>query len=57
LLEHARLAQWDILEFSRNSKHKSPGFPDGYWPKTPGKRPSRRMIRHGTTACISFSTI
>ena len=36
LLEHARIAQWDILEFSRNAKHVSPGFPEGYWPKTPG---------------------
>lgn len=36
LLEHARLAQWDILEFSRNPKHVSPNFPAGYWPKTPG---------------------
>ena len=35
LLEHARLAQWDILEFSRNPKHVSPPFPAGYWPKTP----------------------
>jgi hypothetical protein len=36
LLEHARIAQWDILEFSRDAKHVSPGFPEGYWPKTPG---------------------
>jgi len=35
LLEHVRIAQWDILEFSRNPKHVSPGFPEGYWPKTP----------------------
>ena len=35
LLEHARLAQWDILEFSRNPKHVSPEFPAGYWPKSP----------------------
>ena len=35
LLEHVRLAQWDILEFSRNPKHVSPSFPGGYWPKTP----------------------
>jgi uncharacterized damage-inducible protein DinB len=35
LLEHMRIAQWDILEFSRNAKHKSPSWPDGYWPKTP----------------------
>ena len=34
LLEHLRLAQWDILEFSRNSKHVSPPWPAGYWPKT-----------------------
>lgn len=32
LLEHMRLAQWDILEFSRNSKHVSPKWPEGYWP-------------------------
>ena len=35
LLEHLRLAQWDILEFSRNPKHVSPAWPDGYWPKSP----------------------
>jgi DinB superfamily len=33
LLEHLRLAQWDILEFSRNAKHKSPKWPEGYWPE------------------------
>jgi hypothetical protein len=32
LLEHMRIAQWDILEFSRNAKHVSPKFPEGYWP-------------------------
>jgi hypothetical protein len=32
LLEHMRLCQWDILEFSRNAKHVSPKFPEGYWP-------------------------
>jgi hypothetical protein len=34
-MEHVRIAQRDILEFSRNPKHVSPGFPEGYWPKTP----------------------
>ena len=34
LLEHLRIAQWDILEFSRNRDHVSPPFPDGYWPET-----------------------
>ena len=33
LLEHLRIAQWDILEFSRNPKHQSPKWPEGYWPK------------------------
>src|ERR1700682_5939772 len=34
LLEHMRLAQWDILDFSRDSKHVSPPWPEGYWPKS-----------------------
>ena len=33
LLEHMRIAQWDILEFSRNRKHVSPDWPQGYWPR------------------------
>ncbi len=35
VLEHLRIAQWDILEFTRNPKHVSPDFPGGYWPKAP----------------------
>ena len=34
ILEHVRIAQWDILEFSRNAEHVSPEWPVGYWPKT-----------------------
>ncbi len=34
LLEHMRIAQWDILEFIRNPDHVSPKFPEGYWPKS-----------------------
>lgn len=34
ILEHLRIAQWDILEFSRNKKHESPKWPEGYWPET-----------------------
>jgi hypothetical protein len=33
ILEHLRIAQWDIVEFSRNAKHASPKWPEGYWPK------------------------
>ena len=29
LLEHMRIAQWDILEFSRNPNHVSPPYPGG----------------------------
>lgn len=36
LLEHMRIAQWDILEFSRNPEHVSPNFPEGYWPPVDG---------------------
>ncbi len=36
LLEHLRLGQWDILEFSRRRDHVSPEWPAGYWPATPG---------------------
>jgi len=35
LLEHMRIAQWDILEFSRNARHVSPDWPQGYWPQSP----------------------
>ena len=38
LVEHMRIAQWDILEFSRNPKHVSPKWPDEYWPKGDGPR-------------------
>ncbi len=34
LLEHMRIAQWDILEFSRDPEHVSPKFPEGYWPES-----------------------
>ncbi|HEX8723047.1 MAG TPA: DinB family protein [Pyrinomonadaceae bacterium] len=32
LLEHMRIAQWDIVEFSRTAAHVSPDWPEGYWP-------------------------
>ena len=36
LLEHMRICQWDILEFSRDPNHVSPDFPSGYWPVDEG---------------------
>jgi hypothetical protein len=35
ILEHLRIAQWDILEFSRNGEHQSPKWPEEYWPEKP----------------------
>ena len=35
LLEHMRIAQSDILEFTRDPKHVSPEWPDAYWPASP----------------------
>jgi hypothetical protein len=31
LVEHIRIAQWDMLQFSRDEKHASPQWPEGYW--------------------------
>ncbi len=39
LLEHMRIAQLDILEFSRDAEHESPAWPQGYWPQA--EAPSR----------------
>ena len=50
LLEHARIAQRDILEFSRNPKHVSPDFPGGYWPKTP--MPPNEQAWHDSVAAF-----
>jgi hypothetical protein len=33
LVEHIRIAQWDMLEFSKDGSHQSPPWPEGYWPK------------------------
>ena len=33
IAEHIRIAQWDILEFSKDANHESPKWPDGYWPE------------------------
>jgi len=33
LLEHIRIALWDMLEFSKDGNHQSPKWPDEYWVK------------------------
>jgi hypothetical protein len=53
VVEHIRIAQWDILEFSRNPNHVSPPWPEGYWPTKDAKgtpqqwRQSILQIRSG----------
>ncbi len=32
LFEHVRIAQWDVVEFSKSAEHQSPEYPKGYWP-------------------------
>jgi hypothetical protein len=49
LLEHIRIAQWDILEFSRNPKHVSPAWPEGYWPASEAP-PSEQAWKASMTA-------
>jgi hypothetical protein len=34
LLEHIRISQWDIVEFSKSPRHVSPEWPAGYWPES-----------------------
>lgn len=54
LLEHIRIAQWDILEFSSNVDHVSPDWPDGYWPTAYGTsdkwKSSLEQVRHDMQA-------
>jgi len=47
VLEHLRIAQWDILEFSRDRKHVSPKWPEGYWP--PPDQPGTSELWQETT--------
>jgi hypothetical protein len=42
VLEHMRIAQWDILEFIRNPKHVSPQWPEDTWPP-PGQQADAAM--------------
>ncbi|MGH9392885.1 MAG: DinB family protein [Terriglobales bacterium] len=60
LLEHIRIAQSDILEYSRRPGHISPDFPAGYWPPTPAPpsaaawRRSRAQLRADLAAFIAL---
>lgn len=32
LVEHLRIALWDLVGFSASGEHESPPWPEGYWP-------------------------
>lgn len=42
LVEHVRIAQWDIVEFSLDAAHQSPEWPAGYWPAEADKADEAR---------------
>jgi uncharacterized damage-inducible protein DinB len=45
LVEHIRIAQADILEFSITSRYKAKTWPDDYWPKSPAPRDAAAWTR------------
>ncbi len=45
ILEHMRIAQWDIVEFSVNRDHQSPAWPDAYWPAPDMLKPTEGQWR------------
>jgi hypothetical protein len=57
LLEHMRIAQLDILEFSRNSKHVSPKWPEGYWPESPEPPDEKAWDRSVHSFCQELQTM
>ena len=52
ILEHLRIAQWDILEFIRNPAHVSPDWPKGYWPD-PAEESDQNQWKETISAFLS----
>ena len=52
LVEHIRLAQWDILEFCRNPRYRAPKWPDDYWPQSPAP-PDAAAWRKSVAAVVA----
>ena len=51
LVEHIRIAQWDMLQFCKDANHKSPKWPDDYWPKE--SAPANESIWNGAISQIN----
>jgi hypothetical protein len=45
LVEHIRIAQWDMLKFSKDANHESPQWPDGYWVKDPAPKDEKEWTQ------------
>jgi hypothetical protein len=48
LLEHMRLAQQDILDFSQNPAYQEKKFPDDYWPACGSFKAIWKRCRHSS---------
>ncbi|HKF50631.1 MAG TPA: DinB family protein [Terracidiphilus sp.] len=57
LLEHMRIAQSDILEFSRDPGHVSPSFPAGYWPAAPEPPDEKAWDRSVNEFCKDLDSL
>jgi hypothetical protein len=57
LLEHMRIAQWDILEFSRNPGYTSPKWPESYWPESPEPPDEKAWDRSVHAFCQELETM
>lgn len=57
LLEHVRIAQSDILEFSRSASHTSPSWPEGYWPAKPEPPDDKAWDRSVNSFCEELQAL
>jgi len=51
LVEHIRIAQWDMLRFCKDADHKELKWPDDYWPKEAG--PPNKEVWRGSLQQIN----
>jgi hypothetical protein len=51
LVEHIRIAQWDMLLFCKDAEHKSPKWPEDYWPKETS--PAHEAMWNGSISQIN----
>jgi hypothetical protein len=57
VLEHLRIAQWDILEYVRNPAYVSPEWPQGYWPAAAEPPDARAWARSHAAFAADLAAI